>query len=152
LPGRDFVDLPGEVVEERVLDHLLVKFRVLATAMLARVVHEKLALADARGREGIRLDDVRAGFEETAMDVADHLGLREREKIAVVLQVFLRVGEALGPDVFLGHPVGADGRAHGAVDDGNTLAKEGGEWMTRGHGTWNKTRLYTDFKKQILSS
>ena len=45
LPRRLLVDLPGEVVEERVVDDLLVERRVLAAAVLARVVDEELALA-----------------------------------------------------------------------------------------------------------
>ena len=58
------------------------------------------------------------------MDVADHLRLREREEVAVVQQVLLRVLEALAADVRLGHPVGADGRAHRAVDDGDALSEQ----------------------------
>ena len=72
LPRRLLVDLPGQVVEERVLDDLLVERRVLAAAVLARIVDEELALGDAGGAEGVGLDDVRAGLEEAAVDVADH--------------------------------------------------------------------------------
>ncbi len=124
LPRGLLVDLPGQVVEERVVDDLLVERRVLAPAVLARIVDEELALPDAGRAEGVRLDDVRAGFEEAPVDVADHLRLREREEVAVVEQILLRVREALAADVRLLHPVRADGRAHRAVDDGDAPAKE----------------------------
>jgi hypothetical protein len=58
------------------------------------------------------------------VDVADHVGLGQREQIAVVEQILLRVFEALAADVRLRHPIGADGGAHGAVDDGDTLCEE----------------------------
>ena len=58
------------------------------------------------------------------MDVADHRRLGQREEIAVVQQVLLRVLEALAADVGFRHPVGADGRAHRAVDDGDALLED----------------------------
>ena len=119
LPRGLFVDLPGEVVEERVVDDLLVERGVFAAAVLARIVDEELALGDAGGAEGVGLDDVRAGLEEAAVDVADHLRLGEREEVAVVQQVLFRVLEALAADVGFLHAVGADGGAHRAVDDGD---------------------------------
>ena len=119
------VDLPGEVVQERVAQDLLVEGGVLSSAVLARVVDEELALADAGRAEGVRLDDVGAGFEEAAVDVADHLRLREREEVAVVQQVLLRICEALAADVRLLHAVGTDRRPHRPVDDGDALS--GGE-------------------------
>ncbi len=114
-----FVDLPGEVVEQRVFDDLLVEVGVFAAAVLARVVDEELALGDAGGAEGVGLDDVGAGFEEAAMDVADHVRLGEGEEVTVVQQVLGGVFEALAADVGFLHAVGADGRAHRSVDDGD---------------------------------
>ena len=90
MPRGLLVDLPGEIVEELVVDDLLIERRIFAAAVLARVVDEELALRDAGGAEGVGLDDVRAGLEKAAMDVADHLGLREREEVAVVEQVLGR--------------------------------------------------------------
>ena len=92
--------------------------------MLARVVDKELALGDAGGAEGIGLDDVRAGFKEATMDVADHGGLGEREQIAVVQEVLGGVLEALSADVGFRHAIGADGGAHGAVDDGDAFVKD----------------------------
>ena len=93
------------------------------------IVDEELALGDAGGAEGVGLDDVGAGFEEAAVNVADHLRLREREQVAVVQQVFLRIAEPLAADVGFLHLVGADGGAHGAVDDGDALFEDGAQRM-----------------------
>ena len=49
----------------------------------------------------------------------DHGGLGEGEEVTVVEQVLGGVAEARAADVGLGHAVGADGGAHGAVDDGD---------------------------------
>jgi hypothetical protein len=144
LASRDLVDLVREVPEELVLDDLLVELRILAAAVLARVVDEELALRDARRSERVGLDDVRAGFEEAPVDVADHVRLREREDVAVVEQVLGRVLEPLAANVCLGHPVRADGRAHRAVDDGDALLEEALEGVTCGvaheltGGLWEK--------------
>ena len=97
--------------------------------MLARIVDEELALGDAGGAEGVGFEDVRAGFKEAAMDVADHLRLGERKEVAVVQQVLGGVLEAVCANVRLGHAVGADGGAHGAVDDGNSILEDGLERM-----------------------
>ena len=110
--------------EERIVDDLLVERGVFAAAVLARIVDEELALRDAGGAEGVGLDDVRAGLEKAAMDVADHLRLRQREQVAVVQQVLVRVLEALAADVGFLHAVGADGRAHRAIDDGDAALED----------------------------
>ena len=64
------------------------------------------------------------GLQKPAMDVADHLRLRQREEVAVVQQVLLRVLEALPADVGFRHPVGADGRAHRSIDDGDAVLED----------------------------
>ena len=51
------------------------------------------------------------------MNIADHLRLRQQKQVAVVLQVLLRVLESLPADVRLGHAIGADRRAHRAIDN-----------------------------------
>jgi hypothetical protein len=125
LARGGFVDLPSEVVEKWILDDLLVERRIFAPAMLARVVHEELALTNARGGEGVGLDDVRAGFEEAPVNVANHRWLRDREKIAVVLQIFPRILEAFAANVRLRpRRICAEGRAHRAVDDGDALLQQ----------------------------
>ena len=130
-----FVDFPGEVVEEFVFDDALVERRVFAAAVFARVVHEEFALADARGGKSVRLDDVRARFEKAAMNVADASRLRERVEVAVVLQVLLGILEPFAANLRLGQSVGADGRAHRAVNDDDAFAEEAFQMFgcVRGH-------------------
>src|SRR4029079_6909364 len=118
------VDLPGQILQELVLDDLLIEGRVLAAAVLARIVDEELALGDGGRAERVRLDDVGAGLEEAAMDVTDHLRLGETEEIAVVQQVLARVLEARAADVGFLHAVRPDGRPHRAVDDGDPAVEQ----------------------------
>ena len=118
------VDVPCKVAQELVLHDLLVECRVFAAlACLARIFLEELALRDAGAGEGVGLDDVRARDEEALVDVADDIGPREREDVAVVLEILRRVLEALTARVRLGQAVAADGRAHGPVDDEDAFAQ-----------------------------
>src|SRR3981081_3542026 len=55
------------------------------------------------------------------MDVADHLRLRKGEEVAVVQQILGCALEAFAADVGFLHAVGADGRAHRSVDDGDSI-------------------------------
>jgi hypothetical protein len=57
------------------------------------------ALCNARRAEGVGLDNVRAGFEKAAIDVADYLRLRQREEVTVVEKPFCGVLEAVPTDV-----------------------------------------------------
>src|SRR5581483_3144400 len=99
LLRRLLIDVPGQTFEKRIADDLRVELGILAASVLAGIVHKKLALGDARGTEGVGLDDVRACLEKPAMDIANHFGLSQREKIAVVEEAFLRVVEALATNV-----------------------------------------------------
>jgi hypothetical protein len=123
LARRLFIGLPREIVEKFVFDDALVKRRVFAAAVLARVVQKKFALTDARSGKSVGLDDVRAGFKEAPVDVADHIRLSERVEVAVVLQVLFRVLETFAADVLLAEAVSADGGAHGAINDDNAFAE-----------------------------
>jgi hypothetical protein len=134
LPRRLLVDVPGETLQERVVDDALVERRVLATTVFTRVVDEELTLGDGGGAEGVRLDDVGAGLEKAPVDVADHRRLGQREQIAVVQQVFAGLAEPFAANVGLGHPIGADGRAHGAVDDRDALCEHILKGMAGRHG------------------
>ena len=100
LAGGLEIDVVGQFLQELVLDDGLVERRVLATALLARVLDEELALPDARGRKGIGLDDVRAGLEEAAVDIADFIGAGEGIDIAVVLEILRGVLETFAARVF----------------------------------------------------
>ena len=124
LPRRLLVDLPRQLAEKLVVDHLLVKLRILPPAALARIVDKKLALRDARRAEGIGLHDVGPGLKKPPMNVADQLRLRQREQVAVVQQVLLRVLEALPANVRLFHPVGADGRPRRSINDGDAAFED----------------------------
>jgi hypothetical protein len=73
------VDVPCQAFEERIADDLRVKFRILAPTVLAWIFNKKLTLGDARGAEGVRLDDVRACLQEAAMDVSYDFWLRQGE-------------------------------------------------------------------------
>ena len=136
------VDLPREVVQERAGEDGVVERGVLPPPVLARIVDEELALPDVRGAEGVRLDDVGSRLEEATVDVADHLRLREREEVAVVQQVLLGVGKAAPADVRLLHVVGANRRAHRAVDDGDALLEESLERVN--HVAHDRARLSMD--------
>ena len=118
------VDLPGQVVEKGIFDHFLVEVGVFAASALAGVFYEELALGDAGGAEGVGLDDVRAGFEEAAMDVTNHVRLGQGEEVSVVQQVLFRIFEARASDVRFLHAVGADGGAHGSIDDGDSCLQD----------------------------
>ncbi len=126
------IDLPGEVVEELVLDDALKKLRVLFA------LPEELRLRDARAGKGVRLNDIRSGFEEPAVDVLDDIGPRQREDVAVVEQILLVLEEAIPAGIGFFESILADRRAHRAVEHQDTLAHGGFEFGTAiragGHG------------------
>ena len=124
LPRRLLVDLPRQALQKRVFNHLLIKLGILSPPVLARIVDKELALRNAGRPKGVGLNDVRPGLQKPAMNVADHLRLCQRKQVAVVQQVFLRVLEAFPANVRLFHPVGADGRAHRSIDDGDAAFKD----------------------------
>jgi hypothetical protein len=99
LQGAGSLISHASCVEEAVLEDALIERRVFAPAVLARVVDEELALRDAGGAEGVRLDDVGPGLEEAPVDVEIIAGCVRREEVAVVEQVLVGVGEALPADV-----------------------------------------------------
>jgi hypothetical protein len=115
------VDVVRQLLEELVLDDALVERRILATAFLARVLDEELALADAGRRKRVGLDDIGAGLKEAAVDVADLGRSGEGVDVAVVLEVLGGILEAVAARLRLGDVVGTDGRAHGAINDGDAL-------------------------------
>src|SRR5450631_1410676 len=68
------------------------------------------------------------------MDVANHLRLSQGKEIPVVQQVLRRILEPLGADIRFLHSVGADGRAHCTVDDGDTILENRFKRMLVGFG------------------
>ena len=117
LLGGLLVNFPREIVKKFALDDALIKRRVFASAVLARIVHEEFALADARRRKSIRLNDVCTGFEKAAVDVTDRRRLRERIQITVVLQILLGIRKPFAANFLFAQPVAADGCAHRAIND-----------------------------------
>ena len=57
------------------------------------------------------------------MDIADHFGLGERIEVTIVLEVFLGVFETFAANIGFTKAVGANGGAHGAVDDDDAVAQ-----------------------------
>ena len=133
LPRRGLAHFPRQIVQEFVLDDLLEKLRILPPTVFPRVFHEKVAQRDRGHAKGIRLNDVRARLQKPPVDVADHLRLREREKVAAVQHVLLHILEALSPHIRLRHPISANRRSHRPVDDRDALAEQLFERMKRGH-------------------
>jgi hypothetical protein len=124
LPRRLLIDIPGQAAEERIVDDLLVERGILPAAVLPRIVDKEFALGDAGRPEGVRLDDVRSSLQKPAMDVTDHLRLRQREEVTVVQQALRRILETLPADVRFRHAISADRRAHRSVNDGNATLED----------------------------
>jgi len=99
----------------------LVERGVFPSAMFPGIIYKELALGDAGRTEGVRLDDVCPSLQKTTMDVADHAWLSQREKVTVVQQILLRVLEVFATDVRFGHTVRTNRRAHGTINDGDTV-------------------------------
>ncbi len=55
------------------------------------------------------------------MNIADHLWLRQREKVPVVQQILFRIFEAIPTDVGFLHAVGTNGGTHRSINDGDTI-------------------------------
>jgi len=102
----------------------LVERGILAAAALPRIVDKEFALRDAGCPEGVCLDDVGPCLQKPAMDVANHFWLSQREEVTVVQKALRRVLESLPSDIRFRHAVGADGRAHRSVDDGNSIVED----------------------------
>ena len=126
LARRLLVDLPGEVVEELVLDDLLVETPGPLRPPCSRGSSTKNSLWAMLVAPKVLVSMMSAPASRKRRWMSPIIfGLGEREDVAVVQQILLRVLEALAANVRLGHPVGADGRAHRAVDDGDAFLARG---------------------------
>src|SRR6202048_5033338 len=92
--------------------------------MLPRIVDKEFALRNAGCAEGVRLDDVRPGFQKPAMDVTDHIRLSQGEEVAIVPQILRRVLEVFPAAVSFRHAISADRRAHRPIDDGDSTLED----------------------------
>jgi hypothetical protein len=88
------------------------------------VLQVVVGLGDARRGEGVGLDDVRARREVGVVDAADHLGPREREQVAVALEIRRVLREAVAAEVRLPQAMALDHRAHGPVEDEDSLREQ----------------------------
>ncbi len=78
--------------------------------------------------ERVGLDDVGAGLEVAAVDLADHLRAREHEQVVVAFQVLRPVAEALAAVIRLAELVGLDDGAHGPVEHEDSLPEQAAEF------------------------
>ena len=85
---------------------------------LAHGVFERVVgLGDARCRERIGLDHVRARLQVGAMRRGNHVGARQRQDIAIAFEVGVVALERLAPEIGLYQVVGLLHGACGAVED-----------------------------------
>ena len=109
--------------------HLLKEFGIFAAvAFFAGILDEKLTLSQGGGGEGVGFADVGSGLEEAAVNVADYAGSRDGEDIAIIEQVFVVGGEPSAACVGFGQTIPADGRAHGPVEDEDSVLEGAGEF------------------------
>ena len=65
------------------------------------------------------------------MDVADYLRIGQREDVAVVENVLFAVGKTFAASLFFAQSVGADGCAHGSIQNENAFLQGGGQFSGR---------------------
>jgi hypothetical protein len=83
---RHDVHLVHERAQLCVFRDPLEKLRILASACRFALKQE-IVQPERRGAEGVRLNDVGAGFEIMPVDFLDHLRPAEEERLVVALQV-----------------------------------------------------------------
>ncbi len=66
------------------------------------------------------------------MYVADDLGLSQREQVTIIQKALFCILESLTANVGFLHPIGADGRTHRSIDDGNAIFEDLSQRMTLG--------------------
>ena len=94
-----------------------------------------IRLADARGVEGVGLDDVRPRLQVAPVDVRHHVGAGEAQEVVVSLQGDGRLGKERAAEVGFREAAALYHGAHGAVQDEEAPADGFGEGL---HGVRNK--------------
>jgi hypothetical protein len=82
-----------------------------------------VGLRDLLCVEGVRFDDVRAGFQVLAVDAADDVRPRQHQHVAVALQVMRMRRKPRAAEVLLLQLVPLDHRPHRAVQDQDALCE-----------------------------
>ncbi len=99
----------------------------LAHEMVGAVVR----LRDRGAVEGVGRDEVGAGLEVGAVDLADDPRLGQVEDVVVALQVDRVVAQRLAAEGRLVQAVGLDHRAHGAVQDQDPVGGQAAQELSR---------------------
>jgi hypothetical protein len=94
-------------------------------------LHPVIGHGDALRVEAVGLDDVRAGGEVLAVDLADDRGLGQHQQVVVALEVVRPVLEALAAVLGLAQLVTLDHRTHGTVE----YEEAAGEQVSEQFGT-----------------
>ena len=97
--------------------------RTFLVQLFDQMLETVIGLADRRGIEGIRLDDVGAGFEIGAADLTDDVRLRQRQKIVVALELVTVIAETATAERRLVQRITLDHHAPGSVEDEDALAR-----------------------------
>ena len=98
--------------------------------------HAVVGLGNLLCVEGVGLDDVAAGREIFAVNLANDVRLRDRQQIVVALDVAGPVRKARAAIVRLAELVALDHRAHGAVEHQDALAQLRFDAVEGGRGHW----------------
>jgi len=123
------IDLRYEVGILPIVHDALEKLGVFA-ATFRFTMKKEIVKSDGGAAEGIRLDDVRAGFEITPVDFVDEIGFREEKDLEAALEVFaLPILEPVAAVTSLAQLVLLNHRAHGPVERDDALAHQRFERM-----------------------
>ena len=95
--------------------------RALEVQLVGDRLEQVVGLRDGRAAERVGLDDVGAGGEVLAVDLADDVGPRQDQQVVVAAQILRVVLEPLAAEIGLGGLVALDHRPHRAVEDEDAL-------------------------------
>src|SRR5581483_1483073 len=110
------------------------ELRSLQIDLVSQRLHAVIGERDALRVEGIGLDQVGAGFEIFAMDLADDLRLRQHQQVVVPLEIARPVAKALDAILRLLELVALDHGAHRPVQDQDPLGEQALQRGAVGHG------------------
>ena len=79
---------------------------------------------DTVGVEGVRAEDIRAGLQVSAMDGSDRVRLRDRKQVIATFQIAGVVLVLRSPEPRFVQAEPLDHRAHGPVEDQDSLTRQ----------------------------